>query len=169
MRAELRSALAHVSAEALAAQHKEPTAPHELPEDFVVEYPQIRDLVCVGGVYLSQLLAQPAWQLRDPRGFLEALLLHWARLVDGGAEHAKLDEPSQSLVVLLQANPALAPHVAAMGYLSKLLSAVAAERADVQKAATQVMRVLSGATECVHAMRSLDSVTPLLKAMKEAP
>ena len=56
-----------------------------------------------------------------------------------------------------------------MGYLSKLLAAVAAERADVQRAASQVVRVLSDASECVHAMRSLDCVKPLLAAMKGAP
>ena len=56
-----------------------------------------------------------------------------------------------------------------MGYLSKLLAAVAAERADVQKAATQVVRVLSDANECVHAMRALDCVKPLLSAMRAAP
>ena len=38
MRAELRSSLLHLSDEALASQRKDPTAPFELPADFVVEY-----------------------------------------------------------------------------------------------------------------------------------
>jgi len=169
MRAELRAALEHLSNEALAAQRRAPTAPYELAADFAVEYPQLKSLLCIGGVYINQLLVQPAWQLRDPRAFLEALLAHWAALVESDAAHDNLDEPSQALVVLLQANPALAPHVAAMGYLSKLLAAVPAERADVQRAAVQVMRVLSEASEVVHALRSLDCVKPLVVAMKAAP
>ena len=77
-------------------------------------------------MYIGQLLAQPAWQLRDPRGFLEALLAEWSRLAHDRADtapdeaSAHLDEASRALVMLLQANPALAPHVAAMGYLSKV-------------------------------------------------
>jgi DnaJ homolog subfamily C member 13 len=38
MRAELRSSLLHLSDEALASQRRDPTAPFELPADFVVEY-----------------------------------------------------------------------------------------------------------------------------------
>ena len=138
MRAELRAALEHLSTEALSSQRADPSAAYDLAPDFAVEYPQLKSLLCIGGVYIAQLLSQPAWQLRDPRAFLEALLYHWVHLVESNTDHAELDEPSQALVVLLQANPALSPHVAAMGYLSKLLQAVPAERADVQRAATQV-------------------------------
>jgi len=169
MRAELRSALEHLSAEALNAQRRAPHAPFELAAEFFVDYPQLKGQLCIGGVYIGMLLQQPAWQLRDPRAFLEALLAAWVQLVEGNAADTQLDEPSQALIVLLQANPALAPHVAAMGYLSKILAAVPAQRADVQRAATQVVRVLSDASECVHAMRSLDCVKPLLSAMRGAP
>jgi len=96
-------------------------------------------------------------------------LAEWARLVDTSAEHGLVDETSTALVVLLQANPALSAHVAAMGYLSKVLAAVPSERADLQKAAVQLVRVLSSTSECVHAMRSLDCVAPLLGAMKSSP
>ena len=41
--------------------------------------------------------------------------------------------------------------------------------ADVQRCATQVMRVVSEANECVHAMRSLDCIRPMLNAMKTTP
>ena len=133
-----------------------------------VEYPQHAAEQCVGGIYIKQLLAQPAWQLRDPRSFLEALLGRWVAMVDADtSEHA--DEMSQALVVLLQANPALSPHVAAMGYLTKLLKAVPSPRADVQKAATQAVRILSESQEVVHSMRSLDCVAPLLAAMRATP
>jgi DnaJ homolog subfamily C member 13 len=170
MRTELRQALSHLSTEALLTQQRDHAAAYALPADFKVEYPQLANLLCIGGVYISQLLKQPAWQLRDPRGFLEGLLHHWAQLVASGAQNAQLDEPSQALVVLLQANPALSPHVAAMGYLSKVLAAVASsDRADVQKASVSVVRVLSDSAEVVQAMRSLDCVTPLLTAMRNAP
>jgi len=56
-----------------------------------------------------------------------------------------------------------------MGYLSKLLAAVAHERADLQKAAVQVVRVLSEAPECISAMRPIDCVTPILAAMRDNP
>jgi len=169
MRSELRAALKHLSIEALATQRRAPSAAHELADDFRVEYPQLAAQRCIGGVYIAQLLAQPAWQLRDPRAFLEALLAEWARLVDTSAEHGLVDETSTALVVLLQANPALSAHVAAMGYLSKVLAAVPSERADLQKAAVQLVRVLSSTSECVHAMRSLDCVAPLLTAMRSSP
>ena len=62
----------------------------------------------------------------------------WEQQVKHSASQEELDETSRALVVLLQANPALAPHVASMGYLSKLLTAVAADRADLQRSAVQV-------------------------------
>ena len=111
-----------LSTEALESQRADPSAAYDLAPDFAVEYPQLKSLLCIGGVYIAQLLSQPAWQLRDPRAFLEALLYHWVHLVESNTDHAELDEPSQALVVLLQANPALSPHVAAMGYPLKAAS-----------------------------------------------
>ena len=67
MRTELRAALSHLSSEALLAQQREPPSAYALPADFKVEYPQLDSLLCIGGVYIHQLLKQPAWQLRDPR------------------------------------------------------------------------------------------------------
>ena len=134
MRAELRTALEHLSAEALASQvsalrvpsdchllaiwvpsechpsallaplpppihspprlppsqRADPTAPFEVGADFVVEYPQLRDQRLVGGIYIGQLLAQPAWALRDPRAFLEALLAEWAQAREGRSPPAML-------------------------------------------------------------------------------
>lgn len=89
-----------------------------------------------------------------------------AQAIEASKASSELDELSRALVVLLQANPALSPHVAAMGYLSKLFGAAAVERADLQKAASTVIRVVSDSPECVNAMRSLDVTTPMLKAMK---
>ena len=43
------------------------------------------------------------------------------------------------------------------------------ERADLQKAACGMVRVLTEASEVVHAMRSLDCVAPMLRAMRAAP
>ena len=171
MRAELRSAIEHVSDEALAAQRLDPTAPHSLPADFAVDHPQLRGQFVLAGVYVSLLLEQPAWQLRDPRRFLEALLLSWAESVasnDAGGD-PKLPITSQALVVTLQANPALSPHVAAMGYLSKILSSLNSERDDLQKSCMNMLRTLSESTECVHAMRPLNCVAPLATLMERAP
>ena len=168
MRSELRTSLEHSSKEVLLHQRASPMTPFSIPDDFSVVYPQLKDLRCIGGVYLGQLLAQPAWQLRDPRAFLEALLAEWVRLVDLAAS-TDLEEASRALVVLLQANPSLSAHVAAMGYLSKIIAAVPSERADLQKAAVEALRVLTDAPEVVHALRSVDCVRPMLQAMKESP
>ena len=42
MRAELDGALVHASNEALASQRSDASAPFALPNDFVVEYPQLK-------------------------------------------------------------------------------------------------------------------------------
>ncbi len=49
---------------------------------FELKYKQLEDELNVGGVYVRLFLMDTSCQLRDPSGFLEMLLFHWARLIE---------------------------------------------------------------------------------------
>jgi len=169
MRSELRAALEHLSDECLAAQRADPLTGFQVADTCRVDYPQLADELCIGGVYIRLLLEQPAWQLHNPRAFLEALLQAWAQMVQQDAPDVLLGQTSQALVVLLQANPALHVHVAATGYIPRVLAGLAAERNDLQRSCAQVLRQITESADCVHGMRSLDCVAPLGAAMAATP
>lgn len=49
---------------------------------FELKYKQLEDELNIGGVYVRLFLMDTSCQLRDPSGFLEMLLFHWARLIE---------------------------------------------------------------------------------------
>ena len=169
MRAELQAALEHLSEESMLAQRANPLVGYQIPEDCHVEYPQLTDELCIGGIYIRLLLEQPAWQLHNPKAFLEALLQAWSQMVAQDAPDMLLGQTSQALVVLLQANPSLHMQVGAFGYLPKIVAGLAAERNDLQKSCAHVLRQICESGDCVHGMRALDCIKPMTQAMQTTP
>ena len=45
--------------------------------DFRVRYPEIEAELCIGGIYVRLFLKEPTYDLKDPLGFLEQLMLRW--------------------------------------------------------------------------------------------
>ncbi|VFQ97007.1 unnamed protein product [Cuscuta campestris] len=93
----------------------------------------MRDEPQVGGIYVRLFLKDPKFPLRNPKRFLEGLLDQYLSSI--AATHyddqfVDLELPlllSAALVSLLRVHPALADHVGYLGYLPKLVSAVAYE------------------------------------------
>jgi DnaJ family protein C protein 13 len=108
----------------------------------------------VGGVYVRLFLKDPKFPLRNPKRFLEGLLDQYvtaaaATHVRGGSQ---VDPQlplllSAALVSLLRVQPLLADHVAHLGYVPKLVSAMANEGRIVSTASSQQVLVKSGSRE----------------------
>lgn len=88
----------------------------------------------VGGVYVRLFLKDPKFPLRNPKRFLEGLLDQYvtaaAATHSRGAPQVDPQLPlllSAALVSLLRVQPLLADHVAQLGYVPKLVSAMANE------------------------------------------
>ncbi|XAR66965.1 hypothetical protein NMG60_11013364, partial [Bertholletia excelsa] len=93
---------------------------------------EMRNEPQVGGIYVRLFLRDPQFPLRNPKRFLDGLLdqylssitaMHYDQTAD--PEHPLL--LSAALVSLLRVNPALSDRVAYLGYVPKLVSAVAHE------------------------------------------
>lgn len=88
----------------------------------------------VGGIYVRLFLKDPKFPLRNPKRFLEGLLDQYLSSI--AATHYELSQPvdpelpllfSAALVSLLRVHPALADHVGYLGYVPKLVTAMADE------------------------------------------
>lgn len=104
-------------------------------------------LLQVGGVYVRLFLKDPKFPLRNPKRFLEGLLDQY--VAAAAATHGKGGVPtnpelplllSAALVSLLRVQPMLADHVGHLGYVPKLVAAMANEgRREVMSSSGQVV------------------------------
>jgi len=87
----------------------------------------------VGGIYVRLFLKDPKFPLRNPKRFLEGLLDQYVSSIAAThyERHAVDSELplllSAALVSLLRVHPALADHVGYLGYVPKLVAAMAYE------------------------------------------
>ncbi|CAK9172281.1 unnamed protein product [Ilex paraguariensis] len=94
---------------------------------------EMRDEPQVGGIYVRLFLKDPKFPLRNPKKFLEGLLEQYlSSIASSHYDVQAVDSElplllSAALVSLLRVHPALADHVGYLGYVPKLVSAVAYE------------------------------------------
>ena len=87
----------------------------------------------VGGIYVRLFLKDPKFPLRNPKRFLEGLLDQYLSSIAATHYESQSVDPelplllSAALVSLLRVHPALADHVGYLGYVPKLVAAVAYE------------------------------------------
>lgn len=90
-------------------------------------------LMQVGGIYVRLFLKDPKFPLRNPKRFLEGLLDQYLSSIAASHYETQAIDPelplllSAALVSLLRVHPALADHVGYLGYVPKLVAAVAFE------------------------------------------
>lgn len=147
--------------------------------------------VQVGGIYVRLFLKDPKFPLRNPKRFLEGLLDQYLTSIsashyDGQAVDTELPLLlSAALVSLLRVYPALADHVGYLGYVPKLLSAVAhgasretmasetyatgddssqqmsqTPQEKIRLSCLRVLHQLAGSTTCAEAMAATSVGTP---------
>ncbi|PQP95770.1 DnaJ like subfamily C member 13 [Prunus yedoensis var. nudiflora] len=94
---------------------------------------EMRDEPQVGGIYVRLFLKDPKFPLRNPKRFLEGLLDQYLTSIAATHYDTQAVDPelplllSAALVSLLRVHPALADHVGYLGYVPKLVAAVAYE------------------------------------------
>jgi DnaJ family protein C protein 13 len=103
------------------------------PEHASSAQQDMRDEPQVGGIYVRLFLKDPKFPLRNPKRFLEGLLDQYVSSIAATHYDAQTDTTelpmllSAALVSLLRVHPALADHVGYLGYVPKLVSAIAYE------------------------------------------
>ncbi|XP_047327066.1 dnaJ homolog subfamily C GRV2-like isoform X2 [Impatiens glandulifera] len=131
MAASLSAQIATMASDIYREQMKGRVVDWDVPEQASGQQ-EMRDEPQVGGIYVRLFLKDPQFPLRNPKKFLEGLLdqylssiaaTHFDQAVD--SELALL--LSAALVSLLRVHPALADHVGYLGYVPKLVTAVAYE------------------------------------------
>lgn len=105
---------------------------------------EMRDEPQVGGIYVRLFLKDPKFPLRNPKRFLEGLLDQYVSSVAATHYDTQAADPelplllSAALVSLLRVHPALADHVGYLGYVPKLVAAMAYEGRRESMASTDV-------------------------------
>ncbi|KAG6548512.1 hypothetical protein Mapa_010000 [Marchantia paleacea] len=133
MAASLAAQLSTMAADLYREQTKGRVVEWDLPEHASGQQ-DMRDEPQVGGVYVRLFLKDPKFPLRNPKRFLEGLLDQY--VAAAAATHGKGAQPvdpelplllSAALVSLLRVQPMLADHVGHLGYVPKLVAAMANE------------------------------------------
>eukprot|EP00898_Chlorokybus_atmophyticus_P007654 jgi/Chlat1/7890/Chrsp66S00581 len=171
-----------------------------LPEGWHFTYVDLSNELQVGGVYVRMYLKDPKFPLRNPKRFLEALLSEFVAattpVVTSGVAPPRRS-PEQVLLLaaatlaLVRVQPQLAEHVAQLGYMASLLSAVAhagqqapdkqqtfesgsdealqlQTREQLREACLRLVHQLAASSACVEAMASPSLTPPLISLLMKA-
>ncbi|XWS26905.1 hypothetical protein CRYUN_Cryun26dG0070200 [Craigia yunnanensis] len=132
MAASLSAQIATMVSELYREQMKGRVIDWDVPEQASAQQ-EMRDEPQVGGIYVRLFLKDPKFPLRNPKRFLEGLLDQYLSSIAATHYESQSVDPelplllSAALVSLLRVHPALADHVGYLGYVPKLLAAVAYE------------------------------------------
>ncbi|KAL8040659.1 hypothetical protein ABFX02_10G112300 [Erythranthe guttata] len=190
MAASLSAQIATMASDLYREQVKGHVVDWDVPEQASGQQ-EMKDEPQVGGIYVRLFLKDPKFPLRNPKRFLEGLLDQYLTSIaathyDSQAVHAELPLLlSAALVSLLRVYPALADHVGYLGYVPKLVSAVAYEASResmatetcvsedtsslqtsqtpqerIRLSCLRVLHQLAGSTTCAEAMAATSVGTP---------
>ncbi|KAK7265011.1 hypothetical protein RJT34_32627 [Clitoria ternatea] len=132
MAASLSAQISTMASELYREQMKGRVVDWDVPEQASGQQ-EMRDEPQVGGIYVRLFLKDPKFPLRNPKRFLEGLLDQYLSSIAATHYEAQAVDPelplllSAALVSLLRVHPALADHVGYLGYVPKLVAAVAFE------------------------------------------
>lgn len=132
MAASLSAQIATMASDLYREQMKGRVIDWDVPEPASGQQ-QMRDEPQVGGIYVRLFLKDPKFPLRNPKRFLEGLLDQYLSSIAATHYDTQPVDPelplllSAALVSLLRVHPALADHVGYLGYVPKLVAAVAYE------------------------------------------
>ncbi|KAH0456168.1 hypothetical protein IEQ34_014075 [Dendrobium chrysotoxum] len=153
----------------------------------------MKDEPQVGGIYVRLFLKDPKFPLRNPKRFLEGLLDQYVSSIAATHYETQAVDPelplllSAALVSLLRVHPTLADHVGYLGYVPKLVTAMAYEgrrevmtsgegktgsedgqsepseqtaQGRVRLSCLRVLHQLASSTTCAEAMAATSAGTP---------
>ncbi|XVF88478.1 hypothetical protein PTKIN_Ptkin19aG0054400 [Pterospermum kingtungense] len=132
MAASLSAQIATMVSDLYREQMKGRVVDWDVPEQASAQQ-EMRDEPQVGGIYVRLFLKDPKFPLRNPKRFLEGLLDQYLSSIAATHYESQSIDPelplllSAALVSLLRVHPALADHVGYLGYVPKLVAAVAYE------------------------------------------
>ncbi|PSS20887.1 DnaJ subfamily C like [Actinidia chinensis var. chinensis] len=131
MAASLSAQIATMASDLYREQMKGRVVDWDVPEQASGQQ-DMRDEPQVGGIYVRLFLKDPKFPLRNPKRFMEGLLDQYVSSIAATHYDQAVDPElplllSAALVSLLRVHPALADHVGYLGYVPKLVSAVAYE------------------------------------------
>ncbi|KAK6273382.1 hypothetical protein POUND7_010465 [Theobroma cacao] len=132
MAASLSAQIATMVSDLYREQMKGRVIDWDVPEQASAQQ-EMRDEPQVGGIYVRLFLKDPKFPLRNPKRFLEGLLDQYLSCIAATHYESQSVDPelplllSAALVSLLRVHPALADHVGYLGYVPKLVAAVAYE------------------------------------------
>ncbi|XP_047308725.1 dnaJ homolog subfamily C GRV2-like [Impatiens glandulifera] len=131
MAASLSAQIATMASDLYREQMKGRVVDWDVPEQASGQQ-EMRDEPQVGGIYVRLFLKDPKFPLRNPKKFLEGLLDQYLSSIAATHYDQAVDPElplllSAALVSLLRVHPTLADHVGYLGYVPKLVSAVAYE------------------------------------------
>ncbi|KAL6642638.1 hypothetical protein ACP70R_020819 [Stipagrostis hirtigluma subsp. patula] len=132
MAASLSAQLSTMASDLYQEQMKGRVVDWDVPEQASGQH-VMKDEPQVGGIYVRLFLKDPKFPLRNPKRFLEGLLDQYVSSVAATHYEANAVDPelplllSAALVSLLRVHPALADHVGYLGYVPKLVAAMAYE------------------------------------------
>ncbi|KAJ4953933.1 hypothetical protein NE237_030765 [Protea cynaroides] len=132
MATSLSAQIATMASDLYSAQMKGRVVDWDVPEQASGQQ-EMRDEPQVGGIYVRLFLKDPKFPLRNPKRFLEGLLDQYVSAIAATHYDVHTIDPelplllSAALVSLLRVHPALADHVGYLGYVPKLVAAMAYE------------------------------------------
>ncbi|KZS16300.1 DnaJ subfamily C member 13 [Daphnia magna] len=135
------------------------------------ELPNLDAEICVGGIYLRLLVANPGWILRKPKEILGELLEAALQGLQKEGETEKTKIIVSAISGLLHSQPVLLEHIPSLGPLPRLLRLLSSSTGSstVTARLLALLNPMTISSTCIEAFSRLECVAPIASAMHHHP
>ena len=122
MRKELRNGVKVILDDIMNERHSTVDSQQiSLPAGRAIKYLKLEDELYIGGVYVRLFLKEPTFSLRDPKWFMEALMLRWNKELNAFLDDREPSTSGSTSVALVSSNKDVLDLItSASVYISKL-------------------------------------------------
>ena len=122
--------------------------------------------IVVSGVFLRLFIANPGWVLRKPKEFLVDLFELWSDVCNRKMQEGEvLEQLTQGLVQLFNAQPLLLDNVPTMGSLPQVIQALNSKKDQIVGSGLQVVNQIVNNENCLKTLSQYELIASFKQAM----
>lgn len=124
--------------------------------------------IVVSGVFIRLYISNPGWVLRKPKEFLVDLFEIWSDTTNRKQKEGEaLEQLTQALVQLFNAQPLLLENIPTMGTLPQVIQALGSKKDSIVGSALQILNQFVNNENCLKSLSSYECMNTFKEAIQK--
>lgn len=124
--------------------------------------------IVVSGVFIRLYISNPGWVLRKPKEFLVDLFEIWSDTTNRKQKEGEaLEQLTQALVQLFNAQPLLLENIPTMGTLPQVIQALGSKKDSIVGSALQILNQIVNNENCLKSLSSYECMNTFKEAIQK--